>query len=635
MAAALPLHRLDDRDRLFIERVCVAHSEALLAGGAIPIEARLLEASARQRPALLVELLVLELDGALARRALPTLAALVALHPGLEAAIREVYQQLPDRLRLPATVGPYTIERFVADGGQARVVVGRDARRNVALVKYGVGPDAQRQLAREAATLGRLRHRRIRRLIGHGSDGAITYLALEYLVGRNLADLAEAAALPPRAAARLVADVASALAYVHAQGYLHRDIKPHNILVDGQGRATLIDFALAIDENRGGSVRAPLEERGGTLAYMAPEHLAGDAQASGVRSDLYALGAVLVFLLTGVHPSGEAPPAERLGRAPRGLRAICRRATAETPSDRHGSADEFRGDLRRFLRRDRVWRWTRVVAPILLLGAILGPRLWAAVAPSVIELVHGATVPWYEQIAQREGLSFGRVAEETFELGVERSPRDPLAPRDTTRFTLTVAATPLPAALRERLVAEVQVGDGPWRRVTWRPHTAVSRLPLTADETRGAAGVRLRLVAAFGVTGDFDDQPFAYALSVPAQVSRITGQLGASFDEVVELEWLVKSGGRWQFSPAVFPSHLAAVGSVRIIDDISEQVLLREELQDGALLSAVAVGGSLGGEEATRRLNEAIGAISNRHLRVTFTSDENHPRSLTRVFRAP
>lgn len=634
MAAALPLHLLDDRDRSFIERVCVAHSEALVAGGMIPIEARLLEASARQRPALLVELLVLELEGALGRRALPTLAGLVAVHPSLEAAIRGVYQQLPDRLRLPERVGPYAVERFIADGGQARVVAGRDARGGLALVKYGVGPDAQRQLSREAATLQRLRHRRIRRLIAQGSDGAITYLALEYLVGRNLADLAEAAPLPPRTAARLAADVASAVAYVHAQGYLHRDIKPHNILVDARGRATLIDFALAIDENRGGSVRAPLQERGGTRAYMAPEHLAGDAQASGVRSDLYSLGAVLVFLLTGAHPSGEASPAEGLGRTPRGLRALCRRATAQAPADRYGSVNELLGEVRRYLRRDRAWRWARVAAPLLLMGALLGPPIWAAAAPAVVELVHGAAVPWYEQLAQREGLSFGRLAAETFELGVERGPRDPLAPRDTTRFSLTLA-TDLPAALRERLRAEVQVGEGPWRSVTWRPGETVTRVPLTLAETRGGAGVRLRLVAAFGVEGDFTEEPFSYSLSVPARAAEITEQLGASFDEVAAAEWLVWNGEGWEFSPALFPTRLAAVGGIQILDDITEGALLREELEDGKLLTASAVGGSVGGAEAARRLNDLIGAVASRHLRVTFTSDESHPQSLTRVFRAP
>ena len=211
---------------------------------------------------------------------------------------------------------------------------------------------------------------------------------MEYVHGRNLEDYARDEPVTPRRAAELVAKLAGALAMVHRRGIVHRDIKPRNILIDEAGEPRLIDFGLARLRNAWSDPFAT--SWGGTLAYMAPEQARLEHDRIGPRSDVFGLGAVLYFLLTGRPPFAGADQEETWDRArrcdfdagalraagvPRRLERICRKALAADPADRYATAEEFGRALGEFLRRPAR---LAVGAAVLLAAAIVVPLgLWA------------------------------------------------------------------------------------------------------------------------------------------------------------------------------------------------------------------------------------------------------------------
>ncbi len=153
----------------------------------------------------------------------------------------------------------------------------------------------------EAMLLRRFEHPRIVRGIDHGFERGNHYLIMELVEGRSLGQaLSESGAFPVREALRLARQIAEALQYLHAQGYLHRDVKPDNVLLDGAGDVKLCDLGFAIPAPRAGVAppSAPTTAVG-TAGYMSPE--AGKANAS-VGGDIYALGIHLYALLTGHEP---------------------------------------------------------------------------------------------------------------------------------------------------------------------------------------------------------------------------------------------------------------------------------------------------------------------------------------------
>lgn len=170
-------------------------------------------------------------------------------------------------------------------------------------------------------------------------------------------------------AARYVEQAARGVAYAHARGYIHRDIKPDNILIerppapaDGPGWARVMDFGLAkalrSDDDRDA---IPQAYRAGTYGYMAPEQ-SHDAGRATVRSDVFSLGATLCALLTGKPPARPAQPGEPLSavltglpvRLDRELEAVCLRCLHRDPDDRYATADELADDLHRFRLRQPV-----------------------------------------------------------------------------------------------------------------------------------------------------------------------------------------------------------------------------------------------------------------------------------------
>jgi len=258
------------------------------------------------------------------------------------------------------TLGPYSLMRLLGRGSMGAVHLAIDSRtqRPLALKLLSLGQglsEAEYALARErflaeAQTVQRLSHPDIVTIYGAGEHDGQAWLAMELLSGCELGRYTRMPRLLPEAVVLgLVERLARALAHAHAQGVVHRDIKPGNVMFDlPAGRLKLMDFGVAaladMSRTRTGVVL-------GTPLYMAPEQLAG--AAADARSDIYALGVLLFELLSGRLPHQDASLGELLRMvasepAPdlRTLRpelspqlaALVARALHKQPARRHGDA---------------------------------------------------------------------------------------------------------------------------------------------------------------------------------------------------------------------------------------------------------------------------------------------------------
>ncbi|MGH4027691.1 Stk1 family PASTA domain-containing Ser/Thr kinase [Actinomycetota bacterium Odt1-20B] len=206
--------------------------------------------------------------------------------------------------------GRYRIDGRIAVGGMATVYRAVDTRldRELALkvMHPSLASDASfvERFIREAKSVARLSHPNVVGVFDQGTDGAYVYLAMEYIAGCTLRDvLRERQALQPRAALDILEPVLAALGAAHRAGFVHRDMKPENVLIGDDGRVKVADFGLvrAVDTvtNTTGTVL-------GTVSYLAPEQI--EYGTADTRVDVYACGVVLYEMLTGAKPhSGESP----------------------------------------------------------------------------------------------------------------------------------------------------------------------------------------------------------------------------------------------------------------------------------------------------------------------------------------
>jgi hypothetical protein len=231
------------------------------------------------------------------------------------------------------------------------------------------------RLLREGRLLAQCDHPSLVRVVDLDSHEGHPFLVMEHVTGLTLEQFIEHNRPGPDQAARLVAELARAVAYLHARGIIHQDIKPRNVLVDDQGRPRLIDFGLA--RLRHAWSEDTTRWTGGTAAYMSPEQALSCADRIGPRTDIFGLGGLLYHLLTGQPLYQGASRTSRLRQAkaaayvpvrqvnrrvPRALQSICHKALAADPERRYRTAVE----LERALQRFRARRWIRMAGLAML-----------------------------------------------------------------------------------------------------------------------------------------------------------------------------------------------------------------------------------------------------------------------------
>ncbi|MFI5455306.1 MAG: protein kinase [Isosphaerales bacterium] len=307
------------------------------------------------------------------------------LGPEAVAAARDRAEGQGD---LPDAIGKYKVVGWLDGGGEAdvyrvvHITLGNDLV--LKLSRRPVGADNQSGLVAEGRLLVDLQHPNLVRIYDLDFHDDRPFLVMEYVHGRNLEDYARDEPVAPRRAAALVAKLADVMAVAHRHGITHCDIKPKNILIDQLGEPRVIDFGMA-RLRHAWSDRAP-SSWGGTYAYMAPEQARLEIDRIGPRSDIFALGGVLYFLLTGEAPfvgqTGDEvwdrarrcdfeAGALRLAKAPRRLERICLKAMAADPADRYSSAELLQKALKRYIAKPRVQAALAGVIGLALLASAL------------------------------------------------------------------------------------------------------------------------------------------------------------------------------------------------------------------------------------------------------------------------
>ncbi|WP_030205607.1 Stk1 family PASTA domain-containing Ser/Thr kinase [Streptomyces bikiniensis] len=212
--------------------------------------------------------------------------------------------------------GRYRVDARIAVGGMATVYRAVDTRLDRVLALKVMHPQLAadavfvERFIREAKSVARLAHPNVVGVFDQGAEGAYVYLAMEYVPGCTLRDvLRERGALAPRAALDILEPVLAALGAAHRAGFVHRDMKPENVLIGDDGRVKVADFGLV---RAVGSATATTGSVLGTVSYLAPEQI--EHGTADTRADVYACGVVLYEMLTGAKPHAGDTPAQVLYR---------------------------------------------------------------------------------------------------------------------------------------------------------------------------------------------------------------------------------------------------------------------------------------------------------------------------------
>lgn len=292
--------------------------------------------------------------------------------------------------------GRYAVIERVGTGGMAEVyrarddLLGREVAIKVLHDRYSRDRAFVERFRREAQAAANLSHPNIVALYDYGADEDTYYIVMEFIEGRSLSEIitAEGALLPERAA-DIASDVAKALDRAHANGLVHRDVKPGNIMITSSGQTKVTDFGIA--RALSGDGEQTMTQTGmviGTAAYLSPEQAQGNTIDG--RSDVYSLGIVLYEMLTGKPPfSGDTPlaiaykhvrenpepPSTMNADVPSGLDAITMKALAKNPDNRYSSATEMQEDLQRFCNGQRVLATPLLADETAIAGAASGTQM--------------------------------------------------------------------------------------------------------------------------------------------------------------------------------------------------------------------------------------------------------------------
>jgi len=312
--------------------------------------------------------------------------------------------------------GRYELLETVGQGGMGVVYRARqiDLDRVVALkvLREGEGATEEqvRRFHREAESAARLQHPSIVAIHEVGVEEGVHFFSMDYIEGYTLHQrLAGGERLPFEEGARLVAELARALDYAHRKGVVHRDLKPGNVIIDGEGAAHITDFGLAKVVGQ----EALLTASGvaiGTPLYMSPEQARGDLRAIDGRSDIFSLGTILYQLLTNELPFtaqshvgiynriiyDEPVPPRRLEPAiSRDLETICLKALEKRPERRYASGVDLAQDLERAAAGEPIL--ARRAGPLERLGRAARRQrvVVASLASALAVLVAALAVSWW------------------------------------------------------------------------------------------------------------------------------------------------------------------------------------------------------------------------------------------------
>ena len=324
----------------------------------------------------------------------------------------------------------YELEELVGTGGMSSVYRAHDRLldRTVALKvlhqQYTDDAEHVGRFRHEARAVATLSHPNIVTVIDRGEHGGRQFIVFEYVDGENLKELIRRGPVPVATALELAIQVSLGLAFAHQQGLVHRDVKPQNVLLNGDGRAKVTDFGIA----RSLDVQHGVTQTGtvlGTSDYIAPEQAQGERVDE--QTDVYSLGIVVYELLTGEVPFpgenfvavamrhiNEPPPsicARRSDVSPR-LEAAVQRAMAKDARDRFPTMSDFRRELEACLaetqgatqviapparRSARVrkrgvspWPLLLVVAALIAIGSVVAALAWHS-GTGVFSIHHSST----------------------------------------------------------------------------------------------------------------------------------------------------------------------------------------------------------------------------------------------------
>jgi WD40 repeat protein/tRNA A-37 threonylcarbamoyl transferase component Bud32 len=333
------------------------------------------------------------------------------------APLDEARGGVPETLR---RFGDYELLEQLAVGGMGVVFKARQISLNrlvaVKMIRAGQLARAEdiRRFRTEAEAAANLKHPHIVAIHEVGEEEGRPFFSMDFIAGRSLAELARERPLEPARAARLVQTVAEAIAYAHGRGVLHRDLKPSNVMIDAEGQPHVTDFGLAkIVSNTKHETRNTEQTVTGAVlgspSYMSPEQARGRSDQISVRSDVYALGAMLYDLLTTRPPFLAATALETMKlvaerepiaprvlnpSVPRDLETICLKCLQKEPAHRYACAQDLAEDLDRWQRHEPIrarpgtlWehgvKWARrnparaallalsIVVPVLIIAVLL------------------------------------------------------------------------------------------------------------------------------------------------------------------------------------------------------------------------------------------------------------------------
>jgi serine/threonine-protein kinase len=359
--------------------------------------------------------------------------------------------------------GRYRAERRLGSGGMAEVwcaedeVLGRRVALKLMGGRFAESAEYRERFRREAQAAAGLTHPNIVAIFDRSEWDGTPYIAMELVDGRTLKELVlERGPLPPEIAISLTEQILRALGYAHRRGIVHRDVKPQNVILDGEGQAKVADFGIA----RAGDT-SEMTQTGaivGTVQYLSPVQAEGHPVDR--RADLYSTGIVLYELLTGRVPfDGEAPisiaikqineppvpPGQLRPGVPPALEAVVMRALEKDPARRFQSAEEFIAALERARhaparpvvleetpgepwvdeepRGTRWWVWALALLALVAIG--VGAYLLLAGNRVTVPNLVGRQADEVDPILERRGLEVAFIARES-----EDVPRDEVISQD-------------------------------------------------------------------------------------------------------------------------------------------------------------------------------------------------------------